>query len=90
MYRWVDDRFFLIPAGEREVERVLPQLSANEMPVPSSYLWMEQLMICPLKPRVEVAGGVRSCELLDTDLSTEVAASLFSSAPANGHAANRR
>jgi len=61
MYRWVDDRILLIPAGEREVERVLPQLSANEMPVPSWYLWMEQLMIFPLKPRVEIG---RRCKEL--------------------------
>ena len=54
MYRRVDNRFILIPAGEREVERVLPQPSANEMPVPSSYLWMEQLMIFPLKLRVGI------------------------------------
>ena len=39
-------------------------------------------MICPQKPALKLPQGVRSCELLDTDLSTEVAASLFSSAPA--------
>lgn len=30
-------------------------------------------MICPQKPALKLPQGVRSCELLDTELSTKVA-----------------
>jgi hypothetical protein len=39
-------------------------------------------MICPQKPALKLPQGVRSCELLDTELSTKVATGRPRSAPA--------
>jgi len=43
-------------------------------------------MICPQKRALKLPQGVRSCELLDTELSTKVATGRPRSAPAHAPA----
>ena len=45
-------------------------------------------MICPQKPALKLPQCVRSCELLDTELSTKVATGRPRSAPAHAPAGN--